>query len=537
MFRPLTATLATLALLLTLSTPWSPSAHAATVQWEPRGQTIPGLLAEDQTGWSVALSANGDTVAIGEPQAQATKPGRVRVFSLSAGVWDQVGADLVGEVNNDFFGRSVSLSSNGLTLAVGAPGFDITGTSGAGSVTVYRFDGTTWTVLGSPIRGTATTMATGTSVALGADGNRVAVGSPQGGTDSEGVVRVFDFTTAWAQVGASISGGVEFANSGASVALSDNGTRLAIGGFGNASNTGQVRVFSYTDPTWSLLGVALNGSATGDQFGTSVDLNGAGDTLVVGAPQNDAAGSNAGQVTIHRFDGSAWGPLGSAVNGRATGNQFGYSVAMSSAGSRVVAGARFGALPGVKAGEVLALELTGGSWVALGQTITGESAGDEAGHAVAISGQGSRIAIGAPKRATSTGQVRLFGYEEPVAATAVAPGGQPGIYLHLAGVEGGVLEGSPVYFGSYKVASASPYVLSLRTEGTSTTSVVLAEGVTDQRGTLEQRLTLRSLAPGTYTLSLTGTHVFGTGLRLTNTFSVDARGRFSRIGQNTHGIW
>lgn len=538
MFRTLTAALVTVTVVVTASALSPASSSASTAQWTQSGVTIAGLAGGDETGSAVALSADGDIVAIGEPQSQIPGRGRVRVFSGTTGTWTQVGASLVGATDGDFFGTAVALSADGLTLAVGAPGFDITGTLNAGRVTVYRYDGTAWVPTGDPIVGTSTTKALGSSVALCSDGNRVAIGAPQGGTASEGATLVFDFTTAWTQVGATILGEVASALSGTSVALGSDGSRLAIGAVGNTSSAGQARVFALSAGSWSQLGSSINGAAAGDNLGRSVDLNGAGDVLAVGIPGHDATGSNAGQVGVYGYDGSAWVVRGAAINGVAAGDNFGYSVALSSSGTRVTAGAPLADNPGSSAGEVRTFAFAGGSWGVLGQSVTGESAGDEAGHSVAISSAGARIAIGAPEKSTTTGQVRVFAYPEPApSAASVASTGLAGIALHVAGPVGRPVEGSPVYVASHKVASFSPYVVRLTRESAPRTSVILASGVTDARGMVSRRLTLGALAPGTYTLTLTGRHVFGTGLWLTTTFSVTQDGTYGSVSENAHGIW
>lgn len=512
-------------------------AQALGDQWDIVDVPIPGLTGGDEAGSSVALSGAGDTVAIGEPQSQVSQAGRVRVFTNTTGSWVQVGASLVGAVNGDFFGSAVALSDDGLTLAVGAPGFDITGTSGAGRVTVYRYNGTSWSQRGDPIVGTASTKTLGSSLALSADGNRVAIGSQRGGTGDEGVVQVFDFGTSWTLVGAAIPGGSASALSGTSVALSSDGQRLAIGAIGATSNAGSVRVFALTGVTWTALGSAIAGAVAGDNLGQSVDLNGAGDVVVTGAPGHDTGGADTGQVIVRAYNGTSWVSRGSVIAGAAAGDQFGYAVAMNSAGDRLSAGAPYADTPGASAGEVRNFVLSAGEWERLGQTITGSAAGDQAGFAVATSSTGLRVAIGAPKKSTFTGQVRVFAYPEPPVAATSAAGGVHGIYLHRTGALGGAVGGSPVYFGSYGTAASSPYALSLESHSGAAARVLLAGGVTDARGMLEGRLTLGALAPGTYTLSFAGRHALGTGLRLATVFTVSGEGRYLHIAGNTHGIW
>ncbi len=46
--------------------------------------------------------------------------GQVRVYENISGTWTQVGSDIDGEAAGDYSGRSVSLSSDGSTVAIGA---------------------------------------------------------------------------------------------------------------------------------------------------------------------------------------------------------------------------------------------------------------------------------------------------------------------------------------------------------------------------------------------------------------------------------
>ena len=97
---------------------WSGSA------WNQLGDDIDGEAAGDVSGCSVALSSDGQTVAIGAPfnDGNGTDAGHVRVYGWTmAAAWEQLGADIDGEAAGDDSGRSVALSSDGQTLAVGAP--------------------------------------------------------------------------------------------------------------------------------------------------------------------------------------------------------------------------------------------------------------------------------------------------------------------------------------------------------------------------------------------------------------------------------
>ena len=76
-----------------------------------------------ESGWSVAMNAAGDTVIIGAPynDGNGDNAGQARVFTLTDGVWVQVGADIDGETADDYSGWSVAMNAAGDTVIIGAP--------------------------------------------------------------------------------------------------------------------------------------------------------------------------------------------------------------------------------------------------------------------------------------------------------------------------------------------------------------------------------------------------------------------------------
>jgi hypothetical protein len=167
---------------------------------------------------------------------------------------DQLGSDIDSEAAADSSGFAVSLSSDGTEVAIGAPGNDGTGAS-AGHVRVYEWNGTAWVQKGNDIDGEAAADRSGYSVSLSSDGTEVAIGAigNDGTGASAGHVRVYEWNgTAWVQKGNDIDGEAAADSSGFAVSLSSDGTEVAIGAIGNdgtGSNAGHVRVYSITTST------------------------------------------------------------------------------------------------------------------------------------------------------------------------------------------------------------------------------------------------------------------------------------------------
>jgi Flp pilus assembly pilin Flp len=274
--------------------------------WTQLGADILGENSDDQSGSSVSLSADGSVVAIGSPfnSDNGTFSGQVRVYRNLSGVWTQIGADIHGEASDDQSGYSVSLSSDGNVVAIGASLNDGNGYE-SGQVRVYKNISGVWTQIGVDINGEAINDESGFSVSLSSDGSIVAIGAPLNdgkGLDS-GHVRVYkNVSDVWTQIGADINGEAAYDESGYSVSLSSDGTIVAIGSFlndGNGVSSGHVRVYKNVSGNWTKIGVDIDGEAIGDGSGSSVSLSSDGRIVAIGAPYNDANGLSSGQVRVY----------------------------------------------------------------------------------------------------------------------------------------------------------------------------------------------------------------------------------------------
>ena len=117
---------------------------------------------------------------------------------------------------------------------------------------------------------------------------------------------------------------------------------MAIGALlndGNGSSAGHVRVYEYSGGGWAQLGTDIDGEAAGDQSGFSVSLSSDGTRVAIGASGNDGNGNNSGHVRVYDWNGSAWTKLGADIDGEAADDRSGVSVSLSSDGTRVAIGA------------------------------------------------------------------------------------------------------------------------------------------------------------------------------------------------------
>ena len=278
--------------------------------WVQTGSDIDGEAAGDLFGASVSLSSDGTRVAIGARfnDGSFSNAGHVRVYDLTDGAWVQTGSDIDGEAAVDYSGYSVSLSSDGTRVAIGAA-YNDGSYNNAGHVRVYEWnDGTTsWDKLGSDIDGEAASDQSGSSVSLSSDGTRVAIGAPANGSNA-GHVRIYEYSGGtWNQLGSDIDGEAPDDRSGYTVSLSSDGTRVAIGADGNDNFAGGVRVYDWTDGAWVQAGSDIDGKAEYDRSGSSVSLSSDGTRVAIGAPYNDGSFSNAGHVRVHSMSTSSPG--------------------------------------------------------------------------------------------------------------------------------------------------------------------------------------------------------------------------------------
>ena len=113
--------------------------------------TLTGEATYDYFGVSVSISASGDTIVIGAYGANKNT-GYVKVYKNISGTWTQQGAKITGEATNECFGYSVSISATGDTIVVGA----YYANSQRGYAKVYKNISGTWTQQGATLTGEAT---------------------------------------------------------------------------------------------------------------------------------------------------------------------------------------------------------------------------------------------------------------------------------------------------------------------------------------------------------------------------------------------
>ncbi|WP_396591648.1 FG-GAP repeat protein [Allomuricauda sp. R78024] len=334
-------------------------------------------------------------------------------ISVSGYGQSQTGAN-ISEVMGDFSQYSVSLSDDRTTMAIGAHHNNGNGLE-SGHVNVYKNNSGDWRQIGQDIKGEEAGDWSGYSVSLSSDGSTVALGAVlnEGNGKNSGHVRVYEYAAStWNQVGSDIDGEAAGDWSGYSVSLSGDGTTVAVGAIfnnGNGKNSGHTRVYKNYKGVWSQIGDDIDGRRTKDFFGTSVSLSGDGDMVAIGAHR----AGRPGYVRVYKNISGNWVQVGDDIDGKAIGDFLGWSVGLSYDGAIVAIGAYVNNNNGERRGCVRVYQNDSGNWVQIGSDIDGKETNDDlSGLSVDVSRNDSIVVVGAYEKNSNddTGQTVGIGH-------------------------------------------------------------------------------------------------------------------------------
>ena len=190
---------------------------------------------------------------------------------------------------------------------------------------------------------------------------------------------------------------------------------------GGGTDAGQVRVFDWNGSAWVQRGTDIDGENALDRSGSAIsmpDIN----TIAIGALKNGGNGVDAGHVRIYIWNGSAWVQKGGDIDGEAAGDRSGTSVSMPDANT-VAIGATLNDGNGADAGHARVYTWNGSAWIQKGQDLDGLTAGDNAGGSVSMP-DANTIAISsvmADGVNTTSGHVRVFTWNGSAWVTGLSP--------------------------------------------------------------------------------------------------------------------
>jgi hypothetical protein len=418
--------------------------------------------AGDWFGEALALSADGLTLAVGarleasgvvgDPSDNsAPSAGAVYTFVRADAGWAQTGyVKASAPDGGDWFGDSVALSADGTTLAVGAPYEDsaASGVNGnphdnslaySGAAYVFTYDGTAWKQQAYLKAAEPDVNACfGIDVALSDDGSRLAVGSYLESTTAVGSGGVFIFARSdagWKQeklLKADLPGSDD--HLGFSVGISGDGTRVVAGADHEASgasgvdgdqtddsmaSAGAAYVFARSGVTWHQEAyLKASRPRAGTQFATAVAISKDGATVAAGTPREDSTAAGlegdggtreSGAVEVFVRSGATWAPQAFLKAAHAEADDwFGRFVSLSGDGSSLAVAAEYecSSASGVngdqtdnratRAGAAYLFTRSGSAWTqrAYLKGPWEPDSDDNIGSSIAISADGGRLAIG-----------------------------------------------------------------------------------------------------------------------------------------------
>lgn len=361
--------------------------------WTQRGQTIEGAVFNDFVGATVSLSGDGSTWAVSR---QNGGNGSVAIYSWDGNSWVPKGTSIAGA--DVSFGYSTSLSDDGNSIAIGNALDDVVvGGQDRGAVKVFDWDGTSWVQRGTDITGTSDNQQLGWSVSMSADGTIVAIGAP--GDATQGRARVFGWSGgAWTQLGADLqapAGGSASDQFGYSVSVSSDGGVLAV----TAPGINRAWAFDWDGSSWTARATPITFTA-----GTSIALSGDASVVALRSPDVNA------EAKTYTWNGANWDQRGSTFT--LPGPESSISgIALSEDGSIVAID-----------GWPVAYEWSGSEWVQKGDVVGGGPPSGLGAYSVALSANGLIFAVGAPETSgldINTGAAAVFQWPSPDGANGV----------------------------------------------------------------------------------------------------------------------
>jgi hypothetical protein len=377
------------------------------------GSKITGanISAASKLGYSVDISSDGKTAIIGVPEDLPV--GGALIYSLNNNdVWTYqtklVGADyIVGGSTRCRQGFSVAISGDGNTAVIGDPDDD----DWNGAIYIFRKQNNIWKEIANFWLEDIAKL--GYSVDISDDGKKIIAGAPFTSNylnrrEQGGAIIYVEKNGAWNLLGNFLttsdinSGALE----GAGVAISGDGKFAALG----APGRDYAQFYKIYDDYWQLDGSQKTGYNM-DEFGTSISISSDGMTAVIGEP-----GWRGGRGAVHVYSRLAgvW-ELKQKLEGELTGGRYlGWDVSISADGKTIVAGAS-GYFEGSRSsfivGSAFTWKLNGNSWIPTnGENYYGNgySGNSQQGTGVAVSGNGSSFLIGGANDASDNGAFWFF---------------------------------------------------------------------------------------------------------------------------------
>ena len=343
-------------------------------------------------GRTVAIAKNGTRLAFNSSYyLDSVSVGSIRIFDYKNGVWSQVGQTIPGSI--DFkIGYNVALSADGEVVAFGSPSADTL----RGVVKVYTFQGSKWVQLGSNIIGPRKRSMIGYDVDISGNGKILAVAGKYDKWDN-GIVQVFGLgVSSISKIGNDIFG---LANQecGRRVKTNYDGSRVVI------SCENRARVYQFdSSSNWSQIGADFVDNQNIGLTGHDISISDSGNIVAISAPNSFF---RKGLVRVYRTSSQGWQKIGSDIIGNIS-DYLGTQIALSGNGKRLLVGS-----VGNGKARVEMYHLIAGTWTSFGLPTYVNPPRKSYDNAIDLSVSGEMAAIGLPYDSTqfpASGKVAIF---------------------------------------------------------------------------------------------------------------------------------
>jgi hypothetical protein len=277
--------------------------------WSSQASIRAGDIASyNYFGGSVAINNDGTYAIVGcsGDDTGGTNMGSAYIFTRSGSTWTQQQKIQHGDLtNSDSFGSSVAINSDGTYAIVGArtqTGFDY------GAAYIFTRSGSTWTQQAKIVSSDLESLDNfGHSVSISSDGSYVIVGAPGEDTGGSNAGSAYIFTrsgSTWTQQqkiqSSDVQGGDGFGNS---VSISGDTNHAIVGAAGEDTGftgAGSSYIFSRSGSTWTEQRILRSPTALEkDFFGQSVSMSSNGSYVLVGANEDDGGRVSNGTSYIY----------------------------------------------------------------------------------------------------------------------------------------------------------------------------------------------------------------------------------------------
>jgi hypothetical protein len=411
------STNATSSFTLSFPVDWSSITEQAALKASDAG-------ANDYFGESVAIDKNGNTAIVGArlDTNQTLQEGGAYIFIKSGTNWSQQTKIVASDKHiAQHFGSAVSLSEDGNTAIVGAEKSDaLPQAASCGAAYIFTRSGTTWSQQAKIFASDGVDgYYFGNSVSITDDGNTAIIGARKDGGTNFGAAYVFTRSgTSWSQQTKLTASDAQTDDEfGWSVSISGSDGNTAIVSSpkedaGGTSNSGSAYIFTRSGTTWSQQAkIQASNKGSNDLFGYGRDgasISGDGNTVVVGAVNEDTSGTDAGAAYVFTRSGTTWSQQAMIkATDAASSDRFGSAVSISDDGDTIVVGAWNES----GTGAAYIFTRSGTSWTQVNKIQASDAqSGDEFGYAASIGNKS--VIVGAYQEdttASNSGSAYIFG--------------------------------------------------------------------------------------------------------------------------------